>query len=70
MFFLQTPLLADTEVFTQLPQKFRQAGVRSDWADANRAGQATASFPSGASFASTRPAPGTWWRRGPVSPMA
>jgi gluconolactonase len=50
MFFLQTPLLADTEVFTQLPQKFRQAGVRSDWADANRAGQATASFLEGPVF--------------------
>ena len=50
MFVLQAPQVRDTEVFTRLPERFRRAGVRSDWADANRAGQPTDSFLEGPVF--------------------
>ncbi len=47
---LQAPQVRDTEVFTRLPDRFRRTGVRSSWADANRAGQATDSFLEGPVF--------------------
>ncbi|NRF70554.1 SMP-30/gluconolactonase/LRE family protein [Aquincola sp. S2] len=50
MFLLQPPEVRDTEVFTRLPDRFRRAGVRSAWADANRGGQATDSFLEGPVF--------------------
>jgi len=50
MFLLQAPQVRDTEVFTRLPERFRRTGVRSDWADANRAGQPTDSFLEGPVF--------------------
>ncbi|MCR5885227.1 SMP-30/gluconolactonase/LRE family protein [Rhizobacter sp. J219] len=50
MFVLQAPQVRDTEVFTRLPDRFRRTGVRSDWADANRGGQATDSFLEGPVF--------------------
>ena len=50
MFFLQPPKIADTEVFTRMPERFRRTGVRSAWADANRGGQATDSFLEGPVF--------------------
>ena len=50
MFLLQAPDVRDTEVFTRMPQHFRRTGVRSDWADANRAGQPTDSFLEGPVF--------------------
>jgi gluconolactonase len=39
-----------SEVFTELPARFRRDGERSEWADANRGGQAVASFLEGPSF--------------------
>ena len=50
MFFLTTPEVRDTELFTRLPERFRRTGVRSDWADANRGGQPTDSFLEGPVF--------------------
>lgn len=50
MWLLQPPQVRDTEVFTRLPERLRRAGVRSDWADANRGGQATDSFLEGPVF--------------------
>jgi gluconolactonase len=50
MFLLQAPEVRDTEVFTRMPERFRRTGVRSDWADANRSGQATDSFLEGPVF--------------------
>ena len=47
MFLLPAPEVRDTEVFTRMPQRFRRAGERSDWADANRGGQPTDSFLEG-----------------------
>jgi gluconolactonase len=39
-----------SEVFTEMPARFRRDGRRSEWADANRGGQAVASFLEGPSF--------------------
>jgi gluconolactonase len=50
MFFLNTPVVRETEVFTRLPERLRRTGVRSDWADANRGGQPTDSFLEGPVF--------------------
>jgi gluconolactonase len=50
MFLLQPPRLVDAEVFTRLPERFRRAGERSAWADANRHGQPTDSFLEGPVF--------------------
>ena len=51
MMYLETPpLLIETKVFSSMPEKFRRKGVRTDWADANRPGQATDSFIEGPSF--------------------
>lgn len=50
MFLLQAPEVRETEVFTRLPGRYRRTGVRSDWADANRAGQPTDSFLEGPVF--------------------
>ncbi len=50
MFFLNTPVVRETEVFTRLPERFRRTGVRSAWADANRGGQPTDSFLEGPVF--------------------
>ena len=50
MFLLQPPQVRDTEVFTRMPDRFRRAGVGSDWADANRGGQPTDSFLEGPVF--------------------
>ena len=50
MFLLQPPQVRDTEVFTRLPDRYRRTGVRSNWADANRGGQATDSFLEGPVF--------------------
>ncbi len=47
---LQAPQVRETEVFTRLPDRFRRAGVRSAWADANRGGQPTDSFLEGPVF--------------------
>ena len=51
MMYLETPpLLIETKIFSSMPEKFRRKGVRTDWADANRPGQATDSFIEGPSF--------------------
>ena len=50
MFLLQTPEVRDTEIFTQVPERFRRTGIRSSWGDANRPGQATDSFLEGPVF--------------------
>lgn len=50
MFLLQPPEVRETTVFTRLPHRFRRIGIRSDWADANRGGQATDSFLEGPVF--------------------
>jgi gluconolactonase len=50
MFLLTAPVVRETEVFTRLPDRFRRTGVRSQWADANRGGQATDSFLEGPVF--------------------
>jgi len=50
MFLLQAPQVRDTELFTCLPERYRRAGVRSEWADANRGGQPTDSFLEGPVF--------------------
>ena len=50
MFLLQAPEVRETEIFTQMPERFRRTGVRSDWADANRGGQPTDSFLEGPVF--------------------
>jgi len=50
MFVLQAPQVRETEIFTQMPERFRRTGVSSDWADANRGGQPTDSFLEGPVF--------------------
>jgi len=50
MFLLQAPEVRETEIFTQMPERFRRTGVSSDWADANRGGQPTDSFLEGPVF--------------------
>lgn len=47
---LQPPQVTELEVFTALPGRFRRAGIRSAWADANRGGQPTDSFLEGPVF--------------------
>src|SRR5690349_13750625 len=50
MMYLETPpRLIDTQVFSSMPAELRRS-VRSDWADANRAGGPTDSFIEGPSF--------------------
>jgi gluconolactonase len=50
MLVLQPPQVRETEVFTRLPDRFRRAGARSAWGEANRPGQATDSFLEGPVF--------------------
>jgi gluconolactonase len=51
MMYLETPpLLIETKAFSAMPENFRRKGVRTDWADANRPGQATDCFIEGPSF--------------------
>ncbi len=50
MFLPTPPQVRDAEVFTRLPERFRRAGVRSAWADANRGGAPVDSFLEGPVF--------------------
>ncbi|MDB5894264.1 MAG: gluconolactonase [Rhodoferax sp.] len=50
MFLLQPPVVRDLETFTSMPDRWRKAGVRSAWADANRGGQPVDSFLEGPVF--------------------
>lgn len=47
MFLARTPDVREAEVVTRMPQRYRRAGVRSAWADANRGGQPIDSFLEG-----------------------
>ena len=47
MFLLSPPVVREAEVFTRMPAKFRKPDVQTDWARANRGGQATDSFLEG-----------------------
>ena len=50
MFFLNPPSVRETEVFTRMPDRFRRASERTEWAAANRSGQPTDSFLEGPVF--------------------
>ncbi|WP_322047509.1 SMP-30/gluconolactonase/LRE family protein [Paraburkholderia sp. J67] len=51
MFYLdQPPRLIETRVFSSMPERFRQTGVGSTWANANKAGQSVDSFLEGPAF--------------------
>ncbi|PVX81303.1 SMP-30/gluconolactonase/LRE family protein [Paraburkholderia unamae] len=51
MFYLdQPPRLIETRVFSAMPAHYRQTGVASAWANANKAGQPVDSFLEGPSF--------------------
>jgi gluconolactonase len=51
MMYLETPpRLIETTIFSPMPDRFRRKGVRTEWADANRPGQATDCFIEGPSF--------------------
>ena len=50
MFFLNPPAVLETEIFTHMPERFRRASERSEWAAANRGGQPTDSFLEGPVF--------------------
>ncbi|SAK84862.1 gluconolactonase [Caballeronia glebae] len=47
MFYLTSPEVRTAEVFTRMPQKFRQPDVQTEWARANRGGLSTDSFLEG-----------------------
>ncbi len=49
MFFLQAPQVAQLDVWSPMPERFRRA-ARSDWADANRGGAFADSFLEGPVF--------------------
>lgn len=44
------PVILDAEVFVELPERYRRAGVPSYWAERNRRGQSVDSFLEGPSF--------------------
>lgn len=50
MFFLNPPLLRETEIFTIMPERFRKKNTISDWAIANRGGAQIDSFIEGPVF--------------------
>ena len=50
MFLLNPPAVLETEIFTRMPERFRRASERSEWAAANRGGQPTDSFLEGPVF--------------------
>jgi gluconolactonase len=50
MNFLKPPALVDAEIFTAMPARYRRAGERSAWADANRGGLPVDSFLEGPVF--------------------
>lgn len=51
MFYLdEPPRVVPTRVFSTMPARFRQTGVRSAWANANKAGQSVDSFLEGPAF--------------------
>lgn len=50
MYLLKPPLVRDTEIFTAMPDRFRNHGTRSAWADANKGGAPVDSFIEGPVF--------------------
>lgn len=50
MLMLQNPLIRPLELFSAMPEKFRQTGVRSEWADVNQGGRLADSFLEGPVF--------------------
>jgi gluconolactonase len=50
MLTLQNPLIRPLELFSAMPAKFRQTGVRSEWADVNQGGRLADSFLEGPVF--------------------
>ena len=50
MFLLNPPAVLETEIFTRMPERFRRASERSEWAAANRGGRPTDSFLEGPVF--------------------
>ena len=50
MFLLNPPAVLETEIFTRMPERFRRASERSEWAVANRGGRPTDSFLEGPVF--------------------
>ncbi len=50
MYFRTVPDEKRLEVFTSMPKRFRRVNVRSDWADANKAGSSVESFREGPTF--------------------
>jgi len=50
MLLLHPPAVRDLEVFTRMPERWRRAGQRSAWADANRGGAPVDSFLEGPVF--------------------
>jgi len=53
MFLLQQPEVRSLEVFTEMPAQWRNTGMRSAWADANRGGSPVDSFLEGPVFDAT-----------------
>ena len=50
MFYKPLPPIRPLSVFTRMPERFRRKGVRSEWADANKGGEAIDSFLEGPVF--------------------
>jgi gluconolactonase len=50
MLMLQNPLIRPLELFSAMPEKFRQTGLRSEWADVNQGGRLADSFLEGPVF--------------------
>ena len=50
MFLLNPPTIRPLELFSSMPEKFRQTGVRSHWADVNQGGRLADSFLEGPVF--------------------
>jgi gluconolactonase len=50
MFLMHPPAVRQTEVFTTLPHRFRNQGVKTEWATANRGGAPIDSFLEGPLF--------------------
>lgn len=50
MYFRTAPKETELEVFTSMPARFRRVNVRSDWADANKAGNCIDCFLEGPVF--------------------
>ena len=50
MLMLQNPNIRPLEIFSAMPDKYRQTGVRSEWADVNQGGRLADSFLEGPVF--------------------